>query len=210
MGRKKAAGESPPLKIFYIFYSQDRWNNWLASMRDMSFEPAPGSEEMPEGLVHLYRFAEDITIEVLKIVRLFQNQRFTKEEALEKLKDVEIIVMCECPDGKLGDVIENLQLMLLVLFAGCRRYLNGDFGKDVKALVKKGRGAGDADLDGALEAAGSIAAAVIGGASCCGKYLKDDAETTTLFDDWLVEVETIKESMESLEDFDEAPPGEEE
>lgn len=210
MGRKKAAGESPPLKIFYIFYSQDRWNNWLASMRDMSFEPAPGSEEMPEGLVHLYRFAEDITIEVLKIVRLFQNQRFTKEEALEKLKDVEIIVMCECPDGKLGDVIENLQLMLLVLFAGCRRYLNGDFGKDVKALVKKGREAGDADLDGALEAAGSIAAAVIGGASCCGKYLKDDAETTTLFDDWLVEVETIKESMESLEDFDEAPPGEEE
>jgi len=210
MGRKKAAGESPPLKIFYIFYSQDRWNNWLASMRDMSFEPAPGSEEMPEGLVHLYRFAEDITIEVLKIVRLFQNQRFTKEEALEKLKDVEIIVMCECPDGKLGDVIENLQLMLLVLFAGCRRYLNGDFGKDVKALVKKGREAGDADLDGALEAAGSIAAAVIGGASCCGKYLKDDAETTTLFDDWLVEVETIKGSMESLEDFDEAPPGEEE
>jgi hypothetical protein len=121
MGRKKAAGESPPLKIFYIFYSQDRWNNWLASMRDMSFEPAPGSEEMPEGLVHLYRFAEDITIEVRKIERLFQNQRFTKEEALEKLKDVEIIVMCECPDGKLGDVIENLQLMLLVLFAGCRR-----------------------------------------------------------------------------------------
>jgi len=210
MGRKKAAGESPPLKIFYIFYSQDRWNNWLASLRDMSFEPAPGGEEMPEGLVHLYRFAEDITIEVLKIVRLFQNQRFTKEEALEKLKDVEIIVMCECPDGNLGDVIENLQLMLLVLFAGCRRYLNGDFGKDVKALVKKGREAGDADLDGALEAAGSIAAAVIGGASCCGKYLKDDAETTTLFDDWLVEVETIKESMESLEDFDEAPPGEEE
>ena len=210
MGRKKAAGESPPLKIFYIFYSQDRWNNWLASMRDMSFEPVPGSEEMPEGLVHLYRFAEDITIEVLKIVRLFQNQRFMKEEALEKLKDVEIIVMCECLDGKLGDVIENLQLMLLVLFAGCRRYLNGDFGKDVKALVKKGREAGDADLDGALEAAGSIAAAVIGGASCCGKYLKDDAETTTLFDDWLVEVETIKGSMESLEDFDEAPPGEEE
>jgi hypothetical protein len=80
----------------------------------------------------------------------------------------------------------------------------------VKALVKKGREAGDADLDGALEAAGSIAAAVIGGASCCGKYLKNDAETTTLFDDWLVEVETIKESMESLEDFDEAPPGEEE
>ena len=62
----------------------------------------------------------------------------------------------------------------------------------------------------ALEAAGSLAAAVIDGASCCGKYLKDDAETTILFDDWLVEVETMKEEMESLEDIYEAPPGEEE
>ncbi|MDD1660233.1 MAG: DUF2150 family protein [Methanomicrobiales archaeon] len=210
MGRKKAAGEAPPLKLFYIFYSQDRWNNWLASLRDMSFEPVPGSDEMPEGFLALFRFTEDITIEVLKIVRLFQNKRFTNEEALEKLKEVQIIVMCECPDGKLGEVIENLQLTLLVLFAGCRRYLNGDFGKDVKALVKKGRECGDADLDGALDAAGAIAAAVIDGAPCCGKYLKDNAETTTLFDDWLVEVETMKEAMESLDDFDEAPPGEEE
>jgi hypothetical protein len=210
MGRKKAAGEASPLKLFYIFYSQDRWNNWLATLRDMSFESPPGNDEVPEGLEHLSRFAEDISIEVLKIVRLFQNKRFSKEEALEKLKEVEIIIMCECPDGKLGEVIENLQLTLLVLFAGCRRYVNGDFGKDVKALVKKGRECGDADMDGALEAAGSIAGAVIDGAPCCGKYLKDDAETTTLFEDWLAEVETMKEAVESLDDFDEAPPGEEE
>jgi len=210
MGKKKAAGDGPPLRLFYIFYSQDRWNNWLASLRDMSFEPVAGSDEMPEGIVALFRFTEDITIEVLKIVRLFQNKRFSREEALEKLKEVEIIVMCECPDGKLGEVIENLQLTLLVLFAGCRRFVNGDFGKDVKALVKKGRECGDADMEGALDAAGSLAAAVIGGASCCGKYLKDDAETTTLFDEWLVEIETMREAMESLDDFDEAPPGEDE
>ncbi|MDD1648390.1 MAG: DUF2150 family protein [Methanomicrobiales archaeon] len=210
MGKKKAAGDSPPLKLFYIFYSRDRWNNWLATLQDMSFESPEGSDEVPEGLAHLYRFAEDITIEVLKIVRLFQNKRFTKEEALEKLREVEFIIMCECPDGKLGEVIENLQLSLLVLFAGCRRYVNGDFDKDVKALVKKGRECGDEDMDGALAAAGSIAAAVIGGAPCCAKYLKDDVETTTLFDDWLVEVETMKEAMESLDDFDEPPPGEEE
>ena len=210
MGKKKAAGDGPPLRLFYIFYSQDRWNNWLTSLRDMSFEPVAGSDEMPEGIVALFRFTEDITIEVLKIVRLFQNKRFSREEALEKLKEVEIIVMCECPDGKLGEVIENLQLTLLVLFAGCRRFVNGDFGKDVKALVKKGRECGDADMEGALDAAGSLAAAVIGGASCCGKYLKDDAETTTLFDEWLVEIETMREAMESLDDFDEAPPGEDE
>ncbi|MDD1653053.1 MAG: DUF2150 family protein [Methanomicrobiales archaeon] len=210
MGKKKAAGDGPPLRLFYIFYSQDRWNNWLASLRDMSFEPVAGSDEMPEGIVALFRFTEDITIEVLKIVRLFQNKRFSREEALEKLKEVEIIVMCECPDGKLGEVIENLQLTLLVLFAGCRRFVNGDFGKDVKALVKKGRECGDADMERALDAAGSLAAALIGGASCCGKYLKDDAETTTLFDEWLVEIETMREAMESLDDFDEAPPGEDE
>jgi len=79
---------------------------------------------VPEGLAHLYRFAEDITIEVLKIVRLFQNKRFTKEEALEKLREVEFIIMCECPTGNWrGD--REPAAVLLVLFAGCRRYVNG-------------------------------------------------------------------------------------
>jgi hypothetical protein len=56
----------------------------------------------------------------------------------------------------------------------------------------------------ALETASTIAAAVIDGAACCGKYVKDDLENPTLFDEWLIECERINDSMASLKNFDES------
>jgi hypothetical protein len=73
MPRKKGTQEEAPLKLFYIFYSKERMENWIRSLEGLSFAADPSSEEPPEGLLALSRFAEDITIEVLKIVRLFQN-----------------------------------------------------------------------------------------------------------------------------------------
>ncbi|HJJ82102.1 MAG TPA: DUF2150 family protein, partial [Methanocorpusculum sp.] len=60
----------------------------------------------------------------------------------------------------------------------------------------------DDDPKKALEFASSIGSAVINGASCCGKYVKD-TDDPTLFDEWLVEVERIADAMKSLKDFDE-------
>ena len=51
--------------------------------------------------------------------------------------------------------------------------------------------------------ASSIAAAVINGASCCGKYVINDTDDPTLFDEWLVEIERIADAMTSLKNFDE-------
>ena len=50
----------------------------------------------------------------------------------------------------------------------------------------------------------NIAAAVIDGAACCGKYVKDDLENPTLFDEWLIECERMNEAMASLKNFDES------
>ena len=111
------------MRLFYIFYNQERWDNWVNSLRESNFEPSDGGDEMPEGYRTLYNFGLDITLEVLKIIRLYQNQRFSKEEALEKLIPVEQIVMCYAPLGQLGEMIESLQLSMLVLFAGCKQFL---------------------------------------------------------------------------------------
>lgn len=35
-GRK--AAEEPPLKLFYIFYNEERWNNWLRTLAEADFE----------------------------------------------------------------------------------------------------------------------------------------------------------------------------
>ncbi|MDD1664595.1 MAG: DUF2150 family protein, partial [Methanomicrobiales archaeon] len=201
MPRKKGTQEEAPLKLFYIFYSRERMENWVRSLQELSFAADPSSEEPPEGLLALSRFAEDITIEVLKIVKLFQNGRFPKGEALQRMREVEAIVMSEVRDGEIGDVLESLQLSLLVLFSACRKVMDGKQGGDVKALVKRARALPEGDMEGSLEIAGEIGAAVIGGSPCCEKYMADDPGKSTLLDDWLVEIETMKEAMKSLKDF---------
>jgi hypothetical protein len=206
MARKagKSAAEEPPLKLFYIFYNQERWNNWLSTLADADFE-GDGGDDLPEGIAILYAFSEDITLSVLKIVRLWQNERFSAEEALQKIDDVEAIVLSELPDGPLVELIGPVQESVLVLFAASRRFIAGDYDKDVKALVKRGRTLAAQGADETLEVAAEIGAAVIGGAACCARYVKDDIEDPTLFDDWLVEIETMGEAMKSLKNFDEEP-----
>jgi hypothetical protein len=201
-GDKKAT-ESEPLRLFYIFYNQERWDNWIKTLRESSFEPDPKEEEMPEGFRMLDSFSVDITLEVLKIIRLYQNKRFSKEESLEKLGQVELIVMSSAPDADLQEVIEILQLPKLVLFASCRKYLSGTFEKEIKPMIKKGRDILENDMEQALDAAANIGASVIGGAACCSKYVKDDLEHPSLFDEWLIECERMSEAIASLKNFDE-------
>jgi hypothetical protein len=204
MAKKASAKQAEPMKLFYIFYNQERWDNWIKTLEDANFEPAEG-EEVSEGEQMLYSFTEDITLSVLKIIRLYQNGRFTKEEATEKLDDVELIVMTGLPEGELEDIIGSLQLSLLVLFTACRKYLEGGFETDIKTLVKKGKGIDEENLEEALEVAANIGAAVVDGATCCAKYIKDDAENPGLFDEWLIEIETMSNAMKSLAKFDEEP-----
>lgn len=204
MAKKASAKQAEPMKLFYIFYNQERWDNWVKTLAEASFEPAEG-EEVSEGEQMLFSFTEDVTLSVLKIIRLYQNGRFTKEEAITKLDDVELIVMTGLPEGELEDIIGSLQLSLLVLFTACRKYLEGEFDKDLKALVKKGKGIDEENLEEALEVAANIGAAVVDGATCCAKYIKDNVENPGLFDEWLIEIETMSNAMKSLAKFDEEP-----
>ncbi len=202
---KKSAKTEEPMKLFYIFYSEERWNNWLSSLREADFEGDPDAEEMPPGFQTLQSFAEDITISVLKIVKLYQNERFSKEEALEKLGVVEGIVMRELPeDDDIAEFVGGVQISLLALFASCRSYLEGGYEGDPKALVKEGRKVAEDDPEAALEAAANLGAQMIAGGKWSATYLKSKDEPT-IFDEWLAEIETISEAVASLKNFDEEP-----
>ena len=205
MAKKASKKEEEPLKLFYIFYNQERWDNWLKTLSEASFEVDPKSDDLPEGFRILDGFSVDITLSVLKVIKLFQNKRYSREEAMDKLSQIEAIVMSASPEGDLEELVGILQLPKLALFAGCRKYLEGGFEKDIKSLIKTGRDKIEKDMELALEAAANIAAAVMDGAACCGKYVKDDLENPTLFDEWLIECERINEAMASLKNFDESP-----
>ena len=204
--KKKKDAASPqeegPLKLFYIFYSQERWENWIKALSEADFEGSADDEEMPEGFQLLSSFNQDICIEVLKIIKLYQNNRFSKEDAIQRICDVEGIVLNQAVEGDLEEVVSSLQFSMLVLFAASKKFLEGGYEEDIKALVKKGKSIDEEQMEEILEVAAAIGANVINGKSCCGRYIKE-SEDPGLFDEWLIEVETINEAIGTLKNFDE-------
>ena len=193
--------EEAPMKLFYNFYIQERWDNWINSLREADFEGSD-DEDMPEGYQMLNGFNQDICIEVLKIIKLFQNNRFSKEEALAKLIEVEEIIMEQEVDEEMVELIAPLHFQLLVLFASAKKFLDGGYEEDIKTLVKKGRGINEDKTDEILAVAAEIGANVINGKSCCGRYIKD-TEDIGVFDEWLIQIETMNEAVGTLKNFDE-------
>lgn len=203
MARKKSSAKTEDApKLFYIFYNQERWDNWLTTLADADFDG--DGDEMPEGFRMLENFSEDITLAVLKIIKLWQNERISHEDAELKLAEVEEIVMGLVPEGELGEIIGSVQISMMVVFASCRKFLAGETEADIKALVKEGRKAAEKNPQEALEIASQIGSTVIGGAACCGRYVKDTDEPT-IFDEWLAAIEKMGEAMKSLKKFDEEP-----
>jgi len=200
---KKAEPEAAP-KLFYIFYNQERWDNWLKTLEEADWAGDEDSEEMPEGFRILDGLTDDITLAVIKIIRLYQNGRITLEDARNKLRNVEEIVMAEVSGEELAEIVGSMQVSLVVLFAAGQKYLESLYPEpeEIKNLVKDGRKAVAKDSEKALDIASSIGSAVINGAACCAKYVKD-TDDPTLFDEWLVEVERIADAMKSLKNFDE-------
>ena len=203
MARKKKAKDQEAMKLFYLFYTEERWDNWLATLSEMNTEVDPESEEMPEIYQALSNFRDDITVSVLKIVKLYQNDRFTQEETLQKLEEVEAIIMGDIPESDIADIISDLQFELLVLFLSCKNFVRGTFEGEIKGLVKEGRDISDENIEKSLEIAGNVGALVIDGGSCCGKYLRGDVEST--FDAWLDEIDAMGNALKTLKKFDEEP-----
>jgi len=202
--KKKDKDKSEPQSVLYYFYTQERWDNWILTLKEMDFEGDPESEEMPEGLASLDNFTKDINVSVLKIIKLVQNGSYNQEMALAKLNEVEEIIMADLPEDELMDILGGVQMRFLVLFMSCKNFIMGEIGEgEIKDLVKQGRAISDEDPEAALRIAADIGAKVLDGGSCCGKYLRGDFENPTMFDDWLIEVDDISEALKSLKNFDE-------
>jgi hypothetical protein len=203
--KKKAVQKESesPMKLFYIFYSQERWDNWMKSLQEVDFGSDTDSEDLPDGLSILSGFNEDICVAVLKIIKLYQNNRFNKEETVGRLQEVGSIVMDQEVPEDLVDVISYMQDQLVVVFSSCTTYLDGGYeSTDIKDLIKDGRACSEDEGEKALDLASKIGAHVINGKSCCGRYIKDNMEPT-MFNEWLIQIEMMSEAFSSLKGFDE-------
>jgi len=203
--KKKAVHKESdnPMKLFYIFYSQERWDNWMKTLQEADFGGDPNSEEPSHGLLVLSGFNQDICVAVLKIIKLYQNNRFNKEETVGKLQEVGSIVMNQEVPEDLADIIEYMQDQLVAVFSSCTTYLDGGYeSTDIKDLIKEGRACTEDEGEKALDLASKIGAHIINGKSCCGRYIKDDMDPT-MFNEWLIQLEMMSEAFSSLKGFDE-------
>lgn len=200
---KKKKDKVEPQSVLYYFYTQERWDNWMKTLEEMSFDYDEDSEEMPEGLQSLNNFTEDINVSVLKIIKLYILGNYSGDAARQKIEEVEEIVMGPLPESDLVDIISGVQMRFLVLFSACKAVIDGTAKGEVKDLVKYGRTLGDDQAEEALQTAATIGALVILGGSCCGKYLRGDLDDPTLFDDWLIEVDEMGNALKTLKNFEE-------
>ena len=192
-----------PQSVLYYFYTQERWDNWIKTLEEMSFDYDEDSEEMPEGLQSLNNFTEDINVSVLKIIKLFLLGNYSGEAAKRKIEEVEEIVMGPLPDSDIEDIVSGVQMRFLVLFSACKAVIDGTAEGEIKDLVKYGKTLGDDKAEEALKTAATIGALVILGGSCCGKYLRGDVDEPLIFDDWLIEVDDKGNALKTLKNFEE-------
>ena len=175
----------------------------MRSLQEADFDGESDDEDLPQGLSILSGFNEDICVAVLKIIKLYQNSRFTREEAMGKLNEIADIVMNQEEGGELGDVIQYMQDQLLVVFSSCTTYLQGGYeSTEIKDLIKEGRACKEDEGEKAMTFASLIGAHVMNGKSCCGRYIKDNMEPTR-FNEWLIQIEMMSEAFDSLKGFDE-------
>ena len=175
----------------------------MKSLQEADFGTDPDSEDLPGGLSILSGFNQDICVAVLKIIKLYQNNRFNKEEAVGKLQEVGSIVMNQEVPEDLADVIGYMQDQLVVVFSSCTMYLDGGYeSTEIKDLIKDGRACSEDEGEKALDFASKIGAHIINGKSCCGRYIKDSMEPT-MFNEWLIQIEMMSDAFSSLKGFDE-------
>lgn len=53
--------------------------------------------------------------------------------------------MSDVKDENIEEYVESAPFSMLVLFAGCKRFLEGQYSTDIKTLVKDGKKAGEED-----------------------------------------------------------------
>jgi len=200
---KKKKEKAEPQSVLYYFYTRERWDNWMNTLSECDFEGDPESEDMPEGYEKLEIFVKDVTISVLKILKLYAQGKFAKDTAEAKINEVEGFVLNgEVPENELGDIINSVRVSMLVLFSSSMKFLEGEKVDDVKKLVAEGRKSIDKDPEQALDTASLIGASILGGAKWSKTFMNTKSDPT-LFDDWLSEIETMKDEYKTLEKFEE-------
>jgi hypothetical protein len=127
------------------FYTDKRWLNWLAKVKDSKFT-LKDSDEKNAGAVFVY-IMDDVVLACLKVIARCERKVIPPDEALPELDNIRNIVFKEHESlGEDADLmIDSLKTSLAAVFVSCQRYIAGDFDResDLKQHSQPGWGKSD-------------------------------------------------------------------
>lgn len=102
------------------FYSQERWENWMESVRETELDP-----DDDEGALTFFNLQDDVTIACTKIVDSFDDGELSEEESMEEIQEVREVVMQEesFDDEDKEMLLEGVQTSLIGVLSSCENYV---------------------------------------------------------------------------------------
>ena len=138
------------------YYTEDRWQNWLARVESEEIDPE--NEDSARLLLNLQ---DDAAIAVAKIVSAYEEGRLEETEAVEELDRVRSIVLAE-PDLSIEDdaaredkeiLVDGVQTSLVCVFYAAEEYVAAGAAEEapIAEYVEAAAAAeADEDMDAAL------------------------------------------------------------
>lgn len=185
MAKKKKKGKvekepavSSGSKIIFPFYSNERWNNWLAQVKESGFELKEDDEDAGKSGEIFVNMEDDINLACLKVIAKFDNKEFSPDGAIDALTEIRNVVLTPIdPISETIDLmIDSLQTSLIGVFASCEYYIdNGaDNSVDLIELIKKAVSSEENNDPGAaLSYIAALGANVLKGTEISDKMISD-------------------------------------
>ena len=175
------------------FYSQERWDNWLARLEEADFDDA---EETSQLYLNLQT---DAAIAVAKVLTAYEEERLELDETLDELEDIRDIVLAEPPLEAEEAImfIDAVQTSLLCIFVSIDRYLAeepievDEAGARIEAAVSAET---DESYDEALAHIAEIGAAIIDGDRF--ELTPDEEMEYGLVAEWLGGLDSLQEALQ--------------
>lgn len=198
-------------KFPYEFYTQKRWENWLAQVKNSGFEIKESESEDQSGKESaiFVNMVDDVILACLKVIARFEKGILSDEGALEIIEQIREIVLSKVDpiSDDIDLMIDSVQNSLIGTLAAFECYVLGDYevGENLEDLIKAALEAEeDEELQIALEFTARCGASVIKGESLPDEIMAE--LPFGLVTEWLDGIDSIAAAMvgtDSYKQFDE-------
>ena len=187
------------------YYSEERWQNWLARLREADLDP--DDEDAARLLLNLQ---DDVAIAVAKIVRAYEGDELDDEAAIEELATIHDTVGGDpgIADEEKAMLVGGVQVSLDPVFYAAQQYVAEGVAEEgsVEEYVAAAESAeAEEDLDRAIGLVAAAGTQVIDGSEI-GLELVESAEPGYVTE-WVNGLHSLQEALAGPEVIEEGEDG---